>query len=74
MLDRVCVGIGVNGSLCLHSPFNKAAAAETPHGPVDFVGEIEFEGAFGGEFVVDVLSQFGVEGFFAGTDDVIGGE
>jgi hypothetical protein len=54
--------------------FDLAAAAEPPHGAADFVGEIEFEHAYGGEIGVESLGEFGVGGLLVGADEVAGGE
>jgi hypothetical protein len=51
-----------------------AAAAETPEGPMDFVGETGFEDAGGGELIEEIGSVLFVERFFAGADEIAGGE
>ena len=57
-----------------HRGFGFGAAAETPHGAPDFFGETGFEGADRGEFAVEGFAEFGIVGFFAGPDEVTGGE
>ena len=53
--------------------FDDAAAVETPHGPVDFVHQIEFEEALGGEFAGEGFFDLIVERLFAGSDEVLTG-
>ena len=72
ILHRVGLGVGVEG--CDEAFFDLAAAAETPHGAADFVDEIVFEDAGGGEVQAERVVEFGIEGLFAGTDEVVGGE
>ena len=53
--------------------FDFAAAAETPHGAADFVDEVVFEEADGGEFGAELFAEVAVVGFFVGADEVAGG-
>jgi hypothetical protein len=53
--------------------FDFAAASETPHGAADFVDEVVFEDADGGEFGAKLFAEVAVVGFFAGADEVAGG-
>jgi hypothetical protein len=62
---------GVEGDEIL---FDLAAAAETPHGTADFVGEVEFERADGSEAFLEVLGEFGIGVLFVGADKVTGGK
>ena len=79
-IDRV---LGSGGGCVLHGVscaggdeggFDLAAAAQTPQGAMDFVGEIAFEDADGGELIEEIGSVLFVEGFFAGADEIAGGE
>ena len=63
-------GVGAVGDEGL---FDFAAAAETPHGAADFVDEVVFEEADGGQFGAKLFGEVVVVGFFVGTDEVSGG-
>jgi hypothetical protein len=54
--------------------FDFATAAETPGGTMDLLGENLFDGPYGGESVEDFSAEGGVDGFFAGPDEVAGEE
>lgn len=54
--------------------FDFATAAETPGGPINLLGERLFECADGGESLEDFRAEGGVDGFFAGADEVAGEE
>ena len=74
VLHGVGDGIGVARFRCDERFFDLAAATQTPHGAADFVDEIVFEYSGGSEIFSKTLVEAGIEGFFAGPDEVLGGE
>jgi hypothetical protein len=74
-----CVGNGIFGvvdvSACYnHGGFDFATAVETPHGSADLIDVVVFELTFRDEVVVESFIERFVAGFFAGTDEIFGGE
>ena len=63
-------GVGVVGDEGL---LDFAAASETPHGAADFVDEVVFEEADGGEIGAELFAEVAVVGLFVGADEVARG-
>ncbi|MGA3008133.1 MAG: hypothetical protein ABSE59_09610 [Opitutaceae bacterium] len=74
VLHRVRERAGAVGCCCGKTFFDLATAAETPHGATDFIDEVVFEQAGGDEVVLQRVVEFGVEGLFTWTDEVVYGE
>jgi len=68
------VGGVVGGFRSGETFFDLGAAAQTPRSATNFVEEIEFERAAGREVDLKFGGEFGPGGFFAGADEVAGGE
>jgi len=50
--------------------FYRSAAAETPHGLADFIYEISFEEAYGGQFVQEFAVELAVGGLVGGANEI----